>query len=66
MGRIVVGVDGSDRSKEALRWAGNQARLTESILHVVSAWDRSIPPTLVVPRPDHRTPSRPCAVARIG
>jgi nucleotide-binding universal stress UspA family protein len=52
MGRIVVGVDGSDRSKEALRWAGNQAGLTESILHVVSAWDRSIPPTLVVPRPE--------------
>ena len=30
MGRTVVGVGGSDRSKEALRWARNQARLTES------------------------------------
>ncbi len=63
MGRTVVGVDGSDRSKEALRWAGNQARLTEGTLHVVSAWDRSIPPTSLVPRPE---PSDPVETLRHG
>jgi nucleotide-binding universal stress UspA family protein len=35
---IVVGVDGSDASKDALTWAANQARLTSADLHVVIAW----------------------------
>ncbi|MFI1200828.1 universal stress protein (plasmid) [Streptomyces sp. BHT-5-2] len=38
-GRIVVGVDGSDSSKEALRWAVHQAELTDSTVHVVTAWE---------------------------
>jgi len=41
---IVVGIDGSDASADALRWACGQARLTGSSLHVVYAWD---PPTVV-------------------
>lgn len=36
--RIVVGVDGSDESKEALRWAAEQAGYTGSSLDVVTAW----------------------------
>jgi nucleotide-binding universal stress UspA family protein len=36
---IVVGVDGSEGSKEALRWAARQAGLTGERLHVVSAWE---------------------------
>lgn len=36
---IVVGVDGSEPSKEALRWAARQARITGSTLHVVAAWE---------------------------
>lgn len=36
---IVVGVDGSDSSADALRWAAAQARLTGSDLHAVYAWD---------------------------
>ena len=36
--RIVVGVDGSDESKQALRWAAQQARYTGSSLEVVTAW----------------------------
>jgi nucleotide-binding universal stress UspA family protein len=36
--RIVVGVDGSDESKQALRWAAEQARYTGSTLDVVTAW----------------------------
>lgn len=35
---IVVGVDGSEPSKEALRWAARQAGLTGTALHVVAAW----------------------------
>ena len=38
-GVIVVGVDGSESSLEALRWAAGQARLTGSILEAVIAWE---------------------------
>lgn len=44
--KIVVGVDGSDGSIEALRWAARQAELTGATLHVVTAWAF----------PEHRTP----------
>lgn len=37
-GRIVVGVDGSASSVDALRWAGQQARLTGAQLLAVSSW----------------------------
>jgi nucleotide-binding universal stress UspA family protein len=37
--RIVVGVDGSESSKEALRWALGQARLTGALLEAVIAWE---------------------------
>jgi nucleotide-binding universal stress UspA family protein len=37
-GRVVVGVDASAESKEALRWAGNYARFTGGSLEVVHAW----------------------------
>jgi len=36
--RIVVGVDGSDSSKAALRWAIRQAKLTGSSVDAVAAW----------------------------
>jgi len=35
---IVVGVDGSDRSSGALRWAAHESRLRGAALHVVHAW----------------------------
>ncbi|MFN0282122.1 MAG: universal stress protein [Kineosporiaceae bacterium] len=38
LGRIVVGVDGSDASKDALRWAHRQATLTGSELTAVAVW----------------------------
>jgi nucleotide-binding universal stress UspA family protein len=41
-GTIVVGVDTSESSKEALRWAARQAQLTGASLRVVMSWD--IPP----------------------
>lgn len=37
-GKIVVGVDGSDSSKAALRWAVGQAELTGSQVEAVIAW----------------------------
>lgn len=36
--RIVVGVDGSEPSKAALRWAIRQARLTGCSVDAVTAW----------------------------
>ncbi|HZK05423.1 MAG TPA: universal stress protein [Actinomycetaceae bacterium] len=39
MNRIVVGVDGSEGSKQALRWAIEEATLREAILEVVHAYD---------------------------
>jgi nucleotide-binding universal stress UspA family protein len=37
--RIVVGVDGSEGSKNALRWAAHLAELAGGRLDVVAAWD---------------------------
>ena len=36
--RVVVGVDASEESKEALRWAARYARLVGATLDVVHAW----------------------------
>lgn len=36
---LVVGVDGSDASRDALRWAARQARMTGADLHAICAWD---------------------------
>ena len=38
-GRIVVGVDGSSSSEEALRWAIGQARLTGQPVDAVISWE---------------------------
>jgi nucleotide-binding universal stress UspA family protein len=37
--RIVVGVDGSESSKNALRWAARQARYTGATLEAVIGWE---------------------------
>ena len=48
---IVVGVDGFESSKAALRWAIRQARLTAAVVEAVTAWQ--IPAgTGWVPSPD--------------
>ncbi|MEW9509753.1 universal stress protein [Streptomyces bacillaris] len=39
MGRIVVGVDGSDPSIKALRWAVRQAELTGDTVEAVNSWE---------------------------
>jgi nucleotide-binding universal stress UspA family protein len=38
-GRVVVGVDGSDSSKQALRWGVRYAGLTGGAVTAVGAWD---------------------------
>lgn len=38
-GRIVVGVDGSPSSEQALRWAVQQGRLTDRPVDAVMSWD---------------------------
>jgi nucleotide-binding universal stress UspA family protein len=43
MSRIVVGVDGSDTSAAALRWAVAEAKLRTATLSVVHAWSIPIP-----------------------
>ena len=35
---IVAGVDGSEDSKEALRWAAREASLSGGVVHAVTAW----------------------------
>lgn len=37
--RIVVGVDGSQSSRQALRWAARQAELTRGVVEAVAAWN---------------------------
>jgi nucleotide-binding universal stress UspA family protein len=37
-GRIVVGIDGSESSLAAVRWAARQAELTGASLEVATAW----------------------------
>lgn len=37
-GRIIVGVDGSNTSRRALRWAAEEARLRQAPLQVVMTW----------------------------
>jgi nucleotide-binding universal stress UspA family protein len=41
MAKIVVGVDGSDGSRAAVRWAGSEARLRGVPLVAVEAWEFS-------------------------
>lgn len=43
-GTVVVGVDGSEPSREALRWAAQEARLRDARLRAVHVWS-FVPPT---------------------
>lgn len=46
MGKIVVGVDGSAGSREALRWAFEEARLRDVRLEAVTVWQYPITASL--------------------
>ena len=41
---VVVGVDGSESSQEAVRWAAREARRRKASLRVVEAVDPTVPP----------------------
>jgi nucleotide-binding universal stress UspA family protein len=49
--RIVVGVDGSESSKQALQWALQQARRTGAALRVVTSWSMPMVAGYVPPPP---------------
>jgi nucleotide-binding universal stress UspA family protein len=47
--KIVVGIDGSEESKNALRWAVDEARLRSAEIVAVHAWEA--PPAIPEPGP---------------
>lgn len=47
IGRIVVGVDGSEGSRRALAWAADEARLRKWVVVAIHAY--TIPPLLLAP-----------------
>jgi nucleotide-binding universal stress UspA family protein len=49
MAKIVVGIDGSDASKNALRWAVEEARLRRADVLAIHAWEP--PPTIATAGP---------------
>jgi nucleotide-binding universal stress UspA family protein len=55
-GRIVVGIDGSAASTDALRWAARQAELTGSPLEVIMTWEWPASLGWSVPIPDDYDP----------
>ena len=55
-GRIVVGIDGSDASADALRWGARQAELTGSPLEVIMTWEWPASLGWSVPVPDDYDP----------
>jgi nucleotide-binding universal stress UspA family protein len=46
MGKIVVGVDGSTGSRDALRWAFTEAKLRNDVLEAVIVWQYPITASL--------------------
>jgi hypothetical protein len=58
--RIVVGVDGFESSKAALRWAIHQAKLTGAVVEAVTAWQVPVGTGLLPPAdmPDYQDDAR--------
>jgi nucleotide-binding universal stress UspA family protein len=52
MGIIVVGVDGSDRSRNALRWAVDEAKLRKDKVLAVHAWEPPLVSAVDIPALD--------------
>jgi hypothetical protein len=46
--RIVIGVDGFESSKAALRWAIHQAKLTGAVVDAVTAWHHAPCPVVIM------------------
>jgi nucleotide-binding universal stress UspA family protein len=54
---IIVGVDGSDSSTAALRWACEQARRTDSTIDAIGAWGWPMSFGAAIPIPDGYDPA---------
>jgi nucleotide-binding universal stress UspA family protein len=65
VGVIVVGVDGSEPSKQALQWAARQAKLTGFSLRAVMSWDLPAAAFLsAIPQPTNFEADARIALAR--
>lgn len=53
--RIVVGVDGSASSAQALRWAAEEARIRGTLLEAIQAWESRIGVIPTSPRSDEHS-----------
>jgi nucleotide-binding universal stress UspA family protein len=53
MGEIVVGVDGSAASREALRWAVEEAGFRDASIVALYAWQVPVVPADIAPMPMH-------------
>jgi nucleotide-binding universal stress UspA family protein len=58
--RVVVGVDGSRASLDAMRWAADQAERTGARLEIVAAWDWPTSFGWSLPVPDNYNPAADC------
>ena len=58
-GRIVVGVDGSEASKDALRWAIAQAERTGMSVEAIMTWEQATAGLPVWHAAAHRVRPRP-------
>jgi len=54
--KVVVGVDGSEASQEALRWAADYAKLIGGDLLAVTAWQWPISMGMAMPLPEGYSP----------
>jgi nucleotide-binding universal stress UspA family protein len=57
-GRIVVGIDGSAASVDALDWAGRQAQMAHLSLELIIAWDWPVTYGWGIALPDDYDPSQ--------
>jgi nucleotide-binding universal stress UspA family protein len=55
-GRVVVGFDGSEASRQALAWAARQADFTGARLEILAAWEWPTSFGWAVPMPDDFDP----------
>ena len=53
---VVVGVDGSEASKDALRWAADYAALVQVELRAVAAWQWPVSLGMAMPVPEDYNP----------
>jgi nucleotide-binding universal stress UspA family protein len=55
--RVVVGIDGSNSSLQALQWAARQAQLTASTLEVITTWEWPVSWGWNMPLPEGYNPA---------